>query len=601
MVTGEHVDVVIIGGGLAGLSLARHLLLETDKCILLLDRKRELPPTQQKVGESTVQLAGYYFSKVLDMEEHLLCEHFMKYNLRFHWKVAGCENNCFEHYAQTYLRTVSNVASYQLDRNAFEAELFRRNALNARFRFRGGVQGLRVSLAEDAAHEVRFELDNQEFTTTASWVVDTSGRGKLLARDMQLAEPSVVQHDAAFLWVDGFLNLEKLTDRSPREVRLSQTRQATGHLPQWLATNHFMGEGFWFWVIPLQGKTSLGLVYDRRRVARDAVSSAEKLIQWACREFPLFARDLPNRKILHYGAMRDFSYGCQKTIDESRWAISGDAGRFADPLYSPGSDFIAIHNTLIVAAIRTTDARLRKRQCWFYELVMQSLYHSLLPTFSISYDALGNQETMILKYTWELSIYFTFFVFPFLNDLHADIEFIPGYLSRLSRLGKVNASLQRFLNDYYHWKARTQEAMQKPQFYELMSLAPLRRAEQSFYQIGLTPAEAHAVLDEQMSSLLELARYIAAHIHAIVLDEPELVSRRAFVEGLDLRNLCFDVDAMRQHAARHSGSLDAYAWTFDTTVLDCFSPSAAMQCREHGAMEALDAMAPADMASEGAE
>ena len=125
MRTREHYDVVIIGAGLAGLSLARQLLLACDKKLLLVEKRAEIPPAHQKVGESLVQVGGYYFSKVLDLEEHLLTEHFMKYNLRFYWKSAGRENRCLEDYAQAYIRSFSNIASYQLDRNKFEAELFR--------------------------------------------------------------------------------------------------------------------------------------------------------------------------------------------------------------------------------------------------------------------------------------------------------------------------------------------------------------------------------------------------------------------------------------------------------------------------------------------
>src|SRR5713101_7249168 len=105
----EHYDVVIIGAGLAGLSLARQLLLASDKTILLVEKRTEIPPKHLKVGEALSQVGGYYFSKVLDMEEHLLREHFMKYNLRFYWKTAGRDNRSFEDYSQSYIRALSNI------------------------------------------------------------------------------------------------------------------------------------------------------------------------------------------------------------------------------------------------------------------------------------------------------------------------------------------------------------------------------------------------------------------------------------------------------------------------------------------------------------
>ncbi|HXU46944.1 MAG TPA: FAD-dependent oxidoreductase, partial [Thermoanaerobaculia bacterium] len=70
----DHWDVLILGAGLAGSSLARQLLLATDKHVLVLDR-RAVPGPRQKVGEATVQMSGYYYARVLEMEEHLLQEH----------------------------------------------------------------------------------------------------------------------------------------------------------------------------------------------------------------------------------------------------------------------------------------------------------------------------------------------------------------------------------------------------------------------------------------------------------------------------------------------------------------------------------------------
>src|SRR6266568_813219 len=154
-----HYDVVIIGAGLAGLSLARQLLLTSDKTILLVEKRAEIPPQRQKIGEATSQVGGYYFSKVLDLEEHLLREHFMKYNLRFYWKSAGRDNDCFEDYSQAYLRTFSNIATYQLDRNKLEAELLRLNSQSSQFTFRAPVTNLEVTLSDDGSHSLTFTVN----------------------------------------------------------------------------------------------------------------------------------------------------------------------------------------------------------------------------------------------------------------------------------------------------------------------------------------------------------------------------------------------------------------------------------------------------------
>src|SRR5262245_16355098 len=304
----DRYDVVIIGAGLAGLSLARQLSIACDKKILLVDKRAEIPPVRQKVGEATVQVSGYYFSKVLDLEEHLLREHFMKYNLRFFYKTAGHENRCYEDYGQSYIRTLSNIATYQLDRNKLEAEPLRLNREHPTFTFNAPITDLSVSLADEGPHQLSFTTHGRDVAVQTDWVVDTSGRGKFLARRLGLTRPNPIRHGASFLWVEGLVNIEKLTELSPREIRLRTDRAATGHLPVWLATNHFVGEGFWFWVIPLQGKTSLGLVYDNMIFPRERVVTPQKLIAWVCQEFPLFARDLPYRKIIAHNSFKDFSY-----------------------------------------------------------------------------------------------------------------------------------------------------------------------------------------------------------------------------------------------------------------------------------------------------
>ncbi len=96
-------DVVILGGGLAGLTLALHCRKEIPAArILILEKNSHpVPEAAFKVGESTVEVAAHYFGQVLGLEEHIRAEQLPKNGLRFFfvpvtihgsnlaWKSAG--------------------------------------------------------------------------------------------------------------------------------------------------------------------------------------------------------------------------------------------------------------------------------------------------------------------------------------------------------------------------------------------------------------------------------------------------------------------------------------------------------------------------------
>jgi len=574
----QRVDVVILGSGLAGLSLARHLLLDTGKTVAMVDRSAAVPVERQKVGESSVQVAGYYYSRVLDLEEHLFRHHYLKYNLRFYWKTPGRPAAGFEDCSQAYVRKFSNIASYQLDRNVFEAELLRRNRAEAeRFVLLAPVSDLQVELSEDGGdHRVSFRTAadggaaEERRELTARWVVDTTGRGRFLARRRELTRPSPIDHGAVFCWVDGLLDVERLTslDRAGRRKR--RDRRATGHLPSWLATNHFCGDGFWFWVIPLQGKTSLGLVFDRKTFPQDTVGSAEAMLDWVRREFPFFAPDLDRREVLGFAGYRSFAHDCVRTISADRWAMSGESGRFSDPLYSPGSDLIAIHNTLIVDAIAGDESGLGDK-VRRYETLMRAVFEAYVPSYR-TYQLLGDREAFSLKYVWELSIYFSFYVFPFINDLLTDRRFAVSFLKRFARLGPMNACVQDLLSSFFAWKRERglggpPAAAEETTQLDFLDVGPLAVAETAFYEVGVGVEAARRVLDRQMANLEALMRWTAAHVASVVLGDPAVLTDRAFVEDLDLDELRFDPEGWAERWRRTAGSRGDYDWGFDAHVL----------------------------------
>ena len=537
---GPHYQVVIVGGGLAGLTLARHLLLHTDKTVLLVDKRADLPGPHQKVGESLVQLSGYYLSKVLDLEEHLLIQHYLKYNLRFQWATPGRENRSFEDYSKSFIRLSSNIATFQLDRNVLEAYLLETCRQHPRCRVAAGVQNLEVELNPGGRHRVRCS----DGETECDWLVDASGRGQFLKRKMGLEQANVIRHASTWCWVEGLVNIEKLTDQPLRHIRVNRDRMKQGNMPYFLATNHFCDEGMWFWIIPLHGKTSLGLVFDKAVLDPDEVSNARKMLDFVCRRWPLFQRDLPHRRVLDEGRFYDFSYDARQTISAERWAMTGEAGRFSDPLYSPGSDLISIHNTLIVDAITSEPSEL-DRKCRLHELLMRVIYEAYVPSYSVSYNCLGDQQAFSLKYGWELAVYFGFYVLPFINDLFTDEPFVRSYLRKFGLLGPINRNLQQFLSDFYRWKrahlAPSREALLKD-FYEM---EPLRESEKLFYQVGLTREEAMDTIDMQFNRLKGFARWIVAQVCATVLGNPELGSDTAFIERIRLREIAFDPERIR--------------------------------------------------------
>jgi flavin-dependent dehydrogenase len=562
----RETDVLIIGAGLAGLTLARHLLLsDAEIRILMVDRLAEIPSPKQKVGEATVQVSGYYYSRVLEMEEHLLMEHYLKYNLRFYWK-SQRGGEVWEDLSQSYIRKISNIATYQLDRNKFEAAVLEKNREDPRFELIHPMSNLQVSLSETGGpHTFRFEAGDRTIEGRANWVVDASGRGRFLVRREKLDRPSPIKHGSSFLWVEGLLDPEKCTNLDRKAIRLRPERSALGHFPTFLATNHYCGEGYWFWEIPLHGKTSLGLVFDSANVAFKDVSSPEKLVEWICREYPLFARDLPQRKILYHSGLTSFALDNGQTISPARWALVGEACRFTDPLYSPGGDLISTYNTLVADAILTRDQRELETKIRFYEPLARAIYEAYVPSFAVSYCTLGDQECFSLRYVWELTVYFSFYVFPFINDLLTEQKFLPAFLRRFGLLGPINQGIHRLLAAYYRWKKENVilEAPE-PVFFEFTEVGALAAAELTFYKVGVGLDEARQVLDEQLENLRDLARWTLAHITAAVLDDPRAVTNAAYIRGIDIDNLQFDPAAMaeRLEAACRETS-ETYAWRFE--------------------------------------
>ena len=78
-------DVTILGGGLAGLTLATQLLKQDPEISILILEKRPHPVDEAafKVGESTVEVGAYYLAEECGLKKHLVDQQLPKFGLRF--------------------------------------------------------------------------------------------------------------------------------------------------------------------------------------------------------------------------------------------------------------------------------------------------------------------------------------------------------------------------------------------------------------------------------------------------------------------------------------------------------------------------------------
>ncbi|MCP4463250.1 MAG: NAD(P)-binding protein, partial [Planctomycetaceae bacterium] len=341
-------DVAILGGGLAGLTLARQLLMKDPNTRIAVIEKRSFPvsETTHKVGESTVEIGAHYFGEELQLKKHLTDQQLPKFGLRFFFKDAwqslseGTEVGGSEFFA---------APSYQVDRGRLENYLADADTeMGADI-----IDGARVRQimldssengTEDTHHEIVFLKEGREHTVVSRWVVDASGRASFLKRKLGLEED--LKHDINAVWfrIDASIQIDGWCDDDRWQTLTGKVRR------RWLSTNHLMGEGYWVWLIPLAtGSTSIGIVADPRIHSLRSLNRFDKAMAWLEAHEPECADSIRpyQDNVQDFLAIKKMSRGSRQVFSADRWGLVGEAAAFLDPFYSPGSDFIAIGNTMV--------------------------------------------------------------------------------------------------------------------------------------------------------------------------------------------------------------------------------------------------------------
>ena len=444
-------DVAILGGGLAGLTLARQLLLKHPLTRIAVIEKRQFPvaETTHKVGESTVEIGAHYFGEELRIKKHLTDQQLPKFGLRFFFKdpyqtlAEGIEVGGSEFFS---------APSYQVDRGRLENYLAETIAdMGASVLSGSTLRQVNLESSNNGTsqsdHQITYRRDGEERAIKSRWIVDASGRASFIKRKLDLEED--LHHDINAVWfrIDAAIQIDGWCDDK-------DWQSLTGKVPRrWLSTNHLMGAGYWVWLIPLAtGSTSVGIVADPRLHQLNEINTFEKAITWLEIHEPDCAQGLQPHleKMQDFLAIKKMSRGSRQVFSVDRWGLVGEAAVFLDPFYSPGSDFIAIGNTMVGKLI---EEDLAGNSILHLAPTLQSVFLTLfqnnLITYRDQYPLFGNPRIMALKFVWDYAVYWGFPALLHFNGKLTDVGFIQSLSKGIEDIRDMNLKMQQFFRNWY--------------------------------------------------------------------------------------------------------------------------------------------------------
>lgn len=398
-------DVVVLGGAFSGASTALLLKRESPHLRVLIVEKAGA--FDEKVGEATTEMSAMFLTRRLAQWQHLEREHLPKEGLRYWFRNERTTGHADASETGGFQR--SAVPSFQLRRDALDEHLLA-EAVGAGAELRRPARVKDVQLGGDT-QSVTIERDGTFETVSCRWVLDATGRATFLGKRLGLIDRNL-EHPTAALWArwHGVKHIDDFAARGP--LPLAQRNLASRRL----STNHYVGFGYWIWVIPLgNGETSIGVVWDKRLIAlHDAANKEEAYLSFLQNETAL--RELLVGAHHRREDFRYYSYLPYVTRQYmgDGWALVGDAAAFLDPYYSPGLDHASFSAEataiLVTAQLAGEDISARITE---HNLTFVRSYHRFFKAiFKDKYFYMGEHDLLSAAMLLDTAQYYIFVVIP---------------------------------------------------------------------------------------------------------------------------------------------------------------------------------------------